>query len=289
MGLLQPPSGPHVDFSVPLGEAALVRHDSLSWRVFKNPVSLFIGGVTAVILELAEPRVRTGVWEHTSFRTQPMARLQRTGLAAMMTVYGPRSQSEKMIANVVRMHGRVAGVTPAGVAYQANDPLLLDWVQATASFGFLEAYSVYVDAVAVHERDAFYAEGRTSAQLYGALSAPASQAELERLFALMQPQLEPSPIIHEFLRIMRGVPVLPGLGRFMQRWLIHAAVELLAAPLRERLGLQAYRLTAGQRYLVCKVARMGDRLMLASGPAVQSCRRMGLPDDYLYRRLSPDQ
>jgi uncharacterized protein (DUF2236 family) len=35
--------------------------------VFKNPLSLFIGGVTAVIMELAEPRVRTGVWEHTTF------------------------------------------------------------------------------------------------------------------------------------------------------------------------------------------------------------------------------
>ena len=40
----------------------------MSWRVFKNPLSLFIGGITAVIMELAEPRVRTGVWEHTTFR-----------------------------------------------------------------------------------------------------------------------------------------------------------------------------------------------------------------------------
>jgi hypothetical protein len=27
-----------------------------------------------------------------------------------------------------------------------------------------------------------------------------------------------------------------------------------------------------------------DRLILRSGPPVQSCRRLGLPDDYLYRR-----
>jgi uncharacterized protein (DUF2236 family) len=57
---------PSVDFSQPAGEAALVSPNSVSWRVFKNPLSLFIGGVTAVIMELAEPRVRTGVWEHTS-------------------------------------------------------------------------------------------------------------------------------------------------------------------------------------------------------------------------------
>jgi uncharacterized protein (DUF2236 family) len=46
--------------------------------VFKNPVSLFIGGVTAVIMELAEPRVRTGIWEHTTFRVNPIQRLRRT-------------------------------------------------------------------------------------------------------------------------------------------------------------------------------------------------------------------
>jgi uncharacterized protein (DUF2236 family) len=51
------------DFLRPSGEAALVSPDSVSWRVFKNPLSLFIGGVAAVIMELAEPRVRTGVWD----------------------------------------------------------------------------------------------------------------------------------------------------------------------------------------------------------------------------------
>jgi uncharacterized protein (DUF2236 family) len=59
--LLEPSDRPPIDFSKPIGEAALVSADSVSWRVFKNPLSLFIGGVTAVIMELAEPRVRTGV------------------------------------------------------------------------------------------------------------------------------------------------------------------------------------------------------------------------------------
>src|SRR6267142_2769335 len=86
--VLQPGDRPHIDFSRPTSEAGLVSPDSVSWRVFKNPLSLFIGGVTAVIMELAEPRVRTGVWEHTTFRLNPIRRLRRTGLAAMVTVYG---------------------------------------------------------------------------------------------------------------------------------------------------------------------------------------------------------
>ena len=83
---LRPEGLPEIDFAEPAGEPALVPADSVSWQVFKNPVSLFIGGVAAVILELAEPRVRAGVWDHTSFRTDPVPRLQRTGLAAMVTV-----------------------------------------------------------------------------------------------------------------------------------------------------------------------------------------------------------
>src|SRR5262249_5393030 len=39
-----------VDFLRPPGEAALVSPDSVSWRVFKNPLSLFIGGVAAVLM-----------------------------------------------------------------------------------------------------------------------------------------------------------------------------------------------------------------------------------------------
>jgi uncharacterized protein (DUF2236 family) len=48
--------------------------------------------------------VRTGVWEHTTFRVDPIRRLRRTGLAAMVTIYGARGKAEAMIARVRRMH-----------------------------------------------------------------------------------------------------------------------------------------------------------------------------------------
>ena len=146
---------PSADFSRPVGEAALVPADSVSWRVFKNPLSLFIGGVAAVIMELAEPRVRTGVWEHTTFRVDPVRRLRRTGLAAMVTVYAARSKAEAMIARVRQMHDRIAGLTPAGKAYHANDPELLNWVQGTAAYGFLQGYHQYVGELSSLERNCY--------------------------------------------------------------------------------------------------------------------------------------
>src|SRR5215469_4235648 len=153
-----PDGGYAVDFTRPVREPALVPPGSLSWQVFKNPVVLFVGGIAAVILELAEPRVRSGVWEHTTFRTDPLSRMQRTGLAAMVTVYGARSVAEKMILGVRRMHERVRGTTPGGEPYHANDPELLNWVQATAAFGFLEAYARFVRPLRRGEQDQFYGE-----------------------------------------------------------------------------------------------------------------------------------
>ncbi|RZI83118.1 MAG: DUF2236 domain-containing protein [Rubrivivax sp.] len=283
-GFMQPEGGPVVDFSQPAGEPALLPPDALSWVVFKNPLALAIGGVAAVILELAEPRVRTGVWEHTSFRTAPLPRLQRTGLAAMMTVYGPRAQTEAMIARVNRLHARVAGETPAGQPYGASDPALLDWVQATAAFGFSEAYSVYARPLSPHERDALYAEGAVAARLYGAHGAPTSVQQMDALFDRMRPLLEPSPIVFEFLQIMRRAPILPWGLRSTQGLLVKAAVDIVPPWARDQLQIGTeWRLSAWERAAIKLAARGADRLILRDSPAVQSCLRLGLSRGHLYR------
>jgi uncharacterized protein (DUF2236 family) len=134
-------SFPEDDFSQPRGEPAIVPPDSVSWRVFSNPVALYVGGVAAVLLQLGEPRVRTGVWQYGSFRKAPRERMRRTGLGAMITVFGARSRFEAYVAEVNRMHAQVAGVTEDGTPFRASDPELLLWVQGTAAFAFSEAYA----------------------------------------------------------------------------------------------------------------------------------------------------
>jgi uncharacterized protein (DUF2236 family) len=282
--LAQPQGVPQVDFRQPAGEPALVGPDSVSWQVFKNPVALFIGGVTAVLLELAEPRVRSGVWDHTTFRTDPLPRMKRTGLAAMVTVYGARSTAEKMIAGVRRMHGRVSGGTPAGAAYQANDPELLDWVQATAGFGFLEAYSAFVRPVGEADKDRFYAEGRAAAGLYGATGAPASLAELCAQFDAMAPKLERSEIIFEFLEILRKAPIMPAALRPLQHMMIRAGVEITPGWVRERLALgPRFGLRPGEAWMIRALGRIADKVVVRSTPSSQACQRLGLPADHLQR------
>jgi len=271
------------DFAGPLREAALVPADSVSWRVLKNPIALFVGGTAAVILELAEPAVRAGVWEHSSFRKEPLNRLKRTGLAAMISVYGARSVAEPMIARVVRMHASVQGTTAAGIRYSANDARLLTWVHATAAFGFAEAYNRFVQPLSAQNFNDFYREGAPVSRLYGAIDAPRSLAEMQTLFEATRSWLAPSAIIFEFLRIMRETPAFPPPLRWMQPMLLRAAVELIPERLREALNLSdRYGLRRHERRLVKWAGACADRIVLPASPAVQSCLRLGLPMTYLY-------
>jgi uncharacterized protein (DUF2236 family) len=281
--LLRPIGGPAVDFASPVGETALAAPHSVSWRVFKNPVALFVGGVAAVVLELAEPAVRSGVWDHSTFRSDPLRRLRRTGLAAMVTVYGARSLAEPMIARIVDKHARVIGRTSAGELYTASDAKLLTWVHVTAAYGFVRAYARYVEPLSADELDAVYREGAPAARLYGAPEPPMSNRAAEALFESMRDRLERSEAILRFLEIMRETPTLPSPLAWMQPLLVRAAVDLIPYWIRERLGLgEEYGLRLRDGWIVGAAGALANRIVLRDSPAVQSCLRLGLPVNYLY-------
>jgi uncharacterized protein (DUF2236 family) len=262
------------NFREPAGEPAMLPPDSVSWRVFRNPVTMYIGGIAAVLLELGEPRVRHGVWDHSSFRRDPAARLRRTGLAAMITVYGARSEFEALAARVRRMHARVQGETDDGRAYAADDPELLLWVQATASWAFLEAYRRYAVPLGPTERDLYYAEAKPGAALYGVEAPPANEAEMQALMARTRPQLEPSPVLDELIAILRTADILPRPLRPLQRIGVRAAVDLLPPAMRRQLGLTGHRLGRRERVLLQLLARAAGRFELPSSPARQAAARL---------------
>lgn len=274
--MLSAPGVPVVDFARPAGEPGLVGPDSVSWRVFRNPVALFVGGVAAVILELAEPAVRSGVWEHSDFRRDPVGRLRRTGLAAMVTVYGARSVAEAMIAGVVRAHARVEGVTAAGEAYRANDPALLRWVQATAVWGFAEAYSHYVRPLGEEGMSRLFAEGETAARLYGVQDPPRSAADWRTALEAMRDRLEPSPVLGEFLGIVRDAPALPRPLRPVQRMMVRGAVSITPDWVRTRLRIEEHGLRRGEGALLRALGRAAERIELPSSPPARARRRLGL-------------
>lgn len=274
--LLKPPAGMKFDFTQPIGDPSLASPGGVLWRVVDNPISAFIGGTAAVLLELAQPSVRSGVWDHSNFRTAPLDRIRRTAFSAQITIYGAQSKARDEIARVVRIHEHVTGTTPDGTPYRANNPRLLDWVQATATFGFAEAYHRFAGGLSPAERDAAFAEGQPAAQLFGATGAPRSWAEWGGLVAEMAPELEGSDILDEFVTIMNEAPIMPRSLRWLQRLLIRAAVDITPEPVRSFPQLHGKGLRFGERFLIKILARAVFFIPRGETPAVQASRRVGI-------------
>lgn len=277
--------GLDVDYLEPKGDPGIFGPESLAWRVHANGVTMFVGGVAAVLLELAEPRVRSGVWNHTDFRTDPVGRMRRTGMAAMVTTYGSVADVERVTRRVHRMHEVVSGTTPEGEPYRASDPELLCWVHVTAVYGFLKAYVRYANpSLSGADQDRYYAEAARGAAYYGALDVPTTVAAVRAALREMQPRLRSHPIVGEFLDLVSNSPVLSKAALPVQRLLVQAAIDLLPEWVRKILELengQALRVAA--RPVVRSLAGFAG-LVLRDGIPQQACRRMGLPASHLTTR-----
>lgn len=273
-----------VDFANPPGAPAFCGPDSVSWRVFKNPIALGVGGVAAVLLEFADPRIRSGVWDHSTYKQDPIGRSQRTGMAAMVGVYGPKDVARRVIQGVTNMHARVQGETPNGERYTALDGDLLDWVSATAAWGFLAAYDGFVAPLSPDERKRYFAEGEPVAHLYGAQHPLRSDSDFYAMLERLSPRFEPHPIVHEFLAIFQSGRGALGIPKSLRRLMARGAVSLLPTRVRARLDLGAeHNLSPLSGGVLRNLGRLAERVAIPSAPPAQACVRLGLPATFLYR------
>ncbi|MBP6013661.1 MAG: DUF2236 domain-containing protein [Alphaproteobacteria bacterium] len=273
-----------IDYAQPVGEPALHGPDSMQWRIFKNQVALGIGGVAAVLMEFADARIRSGVWDHSTYKADPIGRSKRTGIAAMVGCYGPESAARRVIQGVTNMHARVNGATPKGEAYRALDTELLDWVAATASFGFLNAYDKFVAPVSDDDRARFYRDGAIVSRLYGAQECPQSPADFLRMMEARAHRFEPHPIVEEFLAIIQSGKAAPSVPKFLHRALARASVSILPPLIREKLALgRDFDLTTADWLALKAAGTLAEVRVDPNSPACQASLRLGLPKDFLYR------
>src|ERR1041384_7008703 len=52
--------------------------DAVAWRVNGDIVTMMIGGVSGLLLQMLHPAVLAGVWDHSDFRADMHGRLRRT-------------------------------------------------------------------------------------------------------------------------------------------------------------------------------------------------------------------
>jgi uncharacterized protein (DUF2236 family) len=165
--------------------------ESVVRRLGNSPVTPFLGGGAAVLLQVAHPLVAAGVVEHSGYDRDLWQRLFRTLRALYLITFGTKEEADLAGASVQAVHARVHGRTseqlgrfPAGTAYSASDPGLMLWVHTTLVYGSLAAYERFVRALSSEERDRYVGEMNLVSQLFGTPShvLPAGYAEFQDYF-----------------------------------------------------------------------------------------------------------
>jgi uncharacterized protein (DUF2236 family) len=148
--------------------------ESMVRRLGNSPVTPFLGGGAAVLLQVAHPLVAAGVVDHSGYDQDLWRRLVHTLRALYLVTFGDREEAERAGATVRAVHERVRGVLssqlgrfPPGTPYSASDPELMLWVHSTLVYSSLAAYERFVSRLSVGERDRYVDEMNVIAELFG--------------------------------------------------------------------------------------------------------------------------
>ena len=166
--------------------------ESVIRRVGNSPLTPFLGGGPAVLLQVAHPLVAAGVVHHSDYRRDLWRRLARTLRALYLIAYGTKKEAELTGEAVQAVHARVHGKTqmqlgcfPPGTPYSASNPELMLWVHATLVEASLTVYQRFVRALLPEDQERYYREMTLVARLFGVpLSViPPSLADFRDYFA----------------------------------------------------------------------------------------------------------
>lgn len=92
---------------------------------------LLLGGVRAILLQIANPAVGQGVAEHSDFANRPLDRLRGTLTFLYVTAYGTADEARQVAKHVGRAHAPVRSAPGMSDSYDASDADLQLWVAAT--------------------------------------------------------------------------------------------------------------------------------------------------------------
>jgi uncharacterized protein (DUF2236 family) len=190
--------------------------------------SMFVGGLSALLLQSLHPLAMAGVDQHSGFRGDPWGRLARTSHFLAVTTFGSSADAEAEIAQVRAVHRRVQGRAPDGRAYSASDPHLLSWVHVVEVEMFLRAYQRHGSRqLTPRDADEYVAQSAVVAKALGAVDVPATTAELRVALDAYRPELRSTPAARSTARYLLASPPLPWSLRGLYLPLAGAAVALL--------------------------------------------------------------
>jgi uncharacterized protein (DUF2236 family) len=206
--------------------------------------SMFVGGITALLLQSLHPLAMAAVAGHSGYRGDPWGRLQRTSYFLAVTTFGRTGDAQEAIARVRAIHERVTGTAPDGRPYAASDPHLLTWVHIAEADSFLRAHSRFgARPLDQAGRDGYVADMALIAHALGVPDPPRTEADLAARLADYRGELAATAQAREAARFLLLNPPLPVLARAPYGVLAAAGVSLLPGYARRLLRLPRLPLT----------------------------------------------
>lgn len=246
-----------------LGDPGLCGPGSVSWRVIGD-VSVFVGGIRALLIQAAHPEVVAGVDDHSRYRDDPLGRLSRTSFYVTSATYGAMPEVEEAVDLVKTAHEGVSGTSHRGQPYSASNPELAAWVHNTLTDSFLEAYQRFGGRLSEAEADQFVGEQTKVGKMLGASPLPTTAAEL-RAWITGHPALAPSPGMRAAIRFLQKPPI-SAVQRTGYQVLMNGAITTIPRELTTVLGLTA---APGSR-VAATAMTLGLRRVMMNSPAWQA-------------------
>ena len=249
-------------------------------RLGNSPVTPFLGGGAAVLLQVAHPLVACGVVEHSGYDRDLWRRLGRTLQALYLITFGDRLEAETAGAAVQAVHARVHGRTseqlgpfPPGTTYSATDPELMRWVHATLVYSSLAAYELFARPLTLAEKQRYHEEMNLVARLFGtpAEALTGSYAEFSDYFEaqVRSDTISVTRPAREVAQVILAAP-LPAPLRLLAPAHRLATARVLPAKLRCQYGLHWTSLHNLALPLAGATVRYGTAPVLAAAGRVRT-------------------
>jgi len=250
---------------------------SISWEINGDLASVSAAGSAAILMEVLHPSVMAGVYEQSSYRTEPLRRAKNTLGYVLRTTFGNTEAATALIERVKGIHGHVNGTRPDGVPYRALDPELIGWVHTCIPWAVMEAFDRYKRPLSIAEKDRYLSEQAPIGRMGGAEWVPESVAELHDYVEQMRPLMAMNEQTREFTAFLAGAvegPLHANPRQQLERRLGLAA-SMLLMPEWARHLTGTYQPRAVQRLYLEPSTRLQSRLVRWAYP-VLPCAELAL-------------
>ncbi|MFN3819595.1 oxygenase MpaB family protein [Blastomonas sp.] len=211
---------------------------SACWQVHGDVTAMMIGGIASLLLQMLDPRVLAGVWDHSVFRQDMRGRLRRTAAFLARTTYGDTEQALGEIARIRRIHDHVHGTLPDGTPYHANDPEALAWVHVTESLCFVDSFIRYRKPhMSLRERDRYFEEMTQVGELLGADPVPRSYRDAQMYIRDARSRLRFDERTREIADLLLNQPASSAALAPFHHMTMQAGIDLLPGWARSMHGL----------------------------------------------------